>query len=431
MASNQRQRRRSAGLQRLALLAFGGILIVLILGFAVTQGIGNPSPSSGEVAIVEDAPEGLGTITEEEFQHRLDQAAAAAQVKPVPEPGDRQYDELKETALGELFDSVWLQGLAEEMDITVTEQEIADELKKLKKQTFKSEAEYKAFLKKSHFTPEDVDERVRIQILSQKIQKKVSLQAPTTPTSSEIEEYYEAAKDSQFTQPATRDARIVVNKDRGKVEAAKAELEKDNSVGNWGKVAKKYSTDVATKTSGGLSAGLTETPEPLNKAVFEAPTGQIEGPIEAPNGYIVFEVGKATPEKTQTLEEAKPQISGQLTEQANQQVFTRFIRNYGSTWRARTFCADDFTIERCANYRGDGRPAEANPACYEANPKGGPPTDCPAPVTQVKPAMPGSVSILEPEGKKLAQRPRPAGEEEAAPELPAGLPPGVAPPPGG
>lgn len=429
MASKQRQRRRSAGLQRLALLAFGSLLVVLFVGFAVAEGIGHPSPSSGEVAIVEDAPEGVGTITEEEFQHRLDQVAAAAQVSPVPEPGDKQYDELKEKALGELFDAVWLRGLAEEKGIVVTDQEIADELKKLKKQAFKTEAEYKAFLKKSKFTPEDVDARVEIQILSSKVQKQISLQAPT-PSTSEIEEYYEAAKETQFTQPETRDARIIVNKDQGKVEEAKAQLEKDNSVGNWEKVAKKYSTDVATKASGGLSAGLTKTPEPLNTAVFAAPTGQIEGPVDGPNGYIVFEVGKVSPERTQTFEEAKPQISGQLSEQVNQQIFTRFVRNYGSTWSARTFCAADFTVERCANYSGDGRPAEANPACYEANPKGGPPEACPAVVTQVKPALPGSVSILAPEGKKLAQRPRPAGEE-AAPELPAGLPPGVAPPPGG
>lgn len=424
-----RQRRGSAGLRRLALLAFGGLLVLLFIGFAVAQGIGHPSPSSGEVAIVEDAPEGLGTITEEDFQRRLAQAAAAAQVSPVPKPGDKQYDELKETALGELFDAVWLQGLAEEKDIVVTEKEIADELKKLKKQTFKSEAEYKAFLKKSKFTQEDVDERVKIQILSEKIQKQISLEVPATPSNSEIEEYYEAAKESQFTQPETRDARIIVNKDRGKVEEAKAQLEKDNSIGNWEKVAKKLSSDIATKTTGGLSAGLTDTPEPLNTAVFDAPTGQIEGPIKAPNGYIVFEVGKVTQEKTQSLEEAKPQISGQLTEQANQQVFTRFVRNYGSTWKARTFCAADFTIERCANFKGDGRPAEANPACYEANPKGGKPEACPAPVTQVKPALPGSVSVLTPEGQKLTQRPRPSGAEPAA-EVPTELPPGVAPEPG-
>ena len=429
VASKQSQRERSGGLQRLALLGFGALLAVLFIGFAVGEGIGHPSPGSDEVAIVEDAPEGIGTITEEDFQHRLEQAAAQGQVKPVPKPGDKQYDELKEKALGELFDSVWLQGLAEERDLVITDEEIAAELEKLKKQTFKSDAEYKAFLKESHFTPEDVNERVKIQILSNKIQKQISLQAPT-PSSAEIEDYYEAAKESQFTQPETRDARIIVNKDKGKVEEAKAQLEKDNSIGNWEKVAKKFSTDPATKLTGGLSAGLTDTPEPLNTAVFAAPTGQVEGPIEAPNGYVVFEVGKVTEEKTQSLNEAKAQISGQLTEQANQEIFTRFVRNYGSTWRARTFCADDFLIERCANYKGDGRPAEANPACYEADPKGGPPKDCPAPVTQVKPAMPGSVSILAPEGKKLAQRPRPAGEE-SAPEVPAGLPPGVAPPPGG
>lgn len=410
------------------MLAFAAALVLLFVGFAIAQGIGHPSPSSDEVAIVEDVPDDLGTVTDADFQHRLEQAAAQAQVKSVPKPGDKKYEELKETALGELFDAIWLQGLAEEKGISVSEKEIAAELKKLKKKAFKSEAQYKKFLKESRFTPADVNERVKIQIISTQIQEEITADAPT-PSDSEIGDYYEAAKTTQFTQPETRDARIVVNKDKGKVEEAKAELEKDNSIGNWEKVAKKYSTDPATKESGGLSPGLPDSPEPLNAAVFAAPTGQIEGPLQAPNGYTVFEVGKVSPEKTQSLEEAKPQISGQLKEQASQQIFTRFVRNYGDTWRARTFCAADFTIDRCANFRSDGRPPEANPACYEANPKGGPPEACPAIVPQVKPAQPGSVSILAPEGQKLAQRPRPS-EVEPAPEAPAGLPPGVAPAPG-
>ena len=169
-------------------------------------------------------------------------------------------------------------------------------------------------------------------------------------------------------------------------------------------------------------------PEALDAAVFAAPQGTVEGPLEEPQTYTVFEVMKITPEKVQSLEEVKSQISAQLDEQAQQQAFARFVRNYGSTWKSRTFCASDYLIERCANFKGDGRPAEANPACYEADPKA-PAEACPAPVTQVKPAEPGSVSLLTPEGQKLAQRPRPAGEEKASAATPEslGVPPTGAP----
>jgi parvulin-like peptidyl-prolyl isomerase len=428
VASNQRQGRRSAGLQRLALFGFAALFVLLFVVFAIAQGIGNPSVPSGAVAIVEDAPEGLGTITDADFQHALDQAAASAQLKSVPKPGDKKYEELKETALGELLDAIWIQGQGAEMGFSVTPQEISKELEKLKKQTFKTEKQYEEFLEEAHFTKADVNQRVTIQILSSEIQKAITEEG-VNPSNSEIEDFYEAAKSSQFTTPETRDVRFVKNKDNSKVEAAKAKLEKDDSLESWKTVAKTYSTDPTSKEKGGLQAGVGEgqLAEPLGAAVFAAPQGEVEGPIKESQGYTLFEVMKITPEKVQSLEEAKSQISAQLAERAKQESFSRFLRNYGSTWTARTFCASGFVIKRCANYKGSGRPAEANPACYEANPKGGPPEACPAPVPQVKPAQPGSISVLTPEGQKLAQRPRPSALESAAPAEGAPLPGGVPP----
>ncbi len=423
MASNQRQGRSSAGLQRLALLAFGALFVVLFLIFAIGQGIGDPSVPSDAVAVVEDAPDGLDTITDKEFAHALEQAAASAQIKPVPKPGDEKYDELKEAALGEILDATWIQGQAEEMGIEVTPEEVDKELEKLKSQSFKTPKQYEEFLKEAHFTQADVDKRVKIQILSTKIQEQVTNEAPTA-SSREIEEYYEAAKSSQYTTAETRDIRLVKNKDKAKVEAAKVALEKDDSEKSWEKVAKQYSTDT-TKGNGGLQAGVSEgttLPDALDTVAFEAPQGELQGPIEESGTYTVFEVMKITPEKVQSLDEVKSQISTQLEEQLQQQTFARFVRNYGSTWQSRTFCASDFakTVKRCANFKGEGRPAEANPACFEADPKT-PAEACPAPVTQTKPAQPGTVSLLSPEGQQLAQRPRPAGEEVAA-EAPAELP---------
>lgn len=420
---------KPAGLQRLALLAFAALFILLFVIFAVAEGIGDPSVPSDAVAVVEDAPGDLGTITKDEFQHSLEQAAAQAKVTPVPKPGDKKYDELKETALSEKLDAIWIQGQAEEMGISVTPEEIADELKKLKKQAFKTEKQYEEFLKEAHFTQADVNERVTIQILSEQIQTQVTEEAPI-PGPSEIENYYEAGKSSQYTTPESRDIRVIKNKDKAKVEEAKAALEKDDSIKSWEGVAKKYSTDT-TKGNGGLQSAVAEGTlgEPLDAAVFAAPQGELEGPLQEAGTYTVFEVMKVTPEKVQSLDEVKPQISAQLAEQAKQQAFAAFVRNYGSTWKSRTFCASGYQIERCANFASDGRPPEANKACFEANPKT-PPEACPAPITSIKPAQPGTVSPLNREGQKLAQRPRPADLEEAvAPE--GEIPPGVVPGPTG
>ncbi|HEY0390787.1 MAG TPA: peptidyl-prolyl cis-trans isomerase [Solirubrobacterales bacterium] len=428
MASTKGQGKRSAGLQRLALLAFGALFVLLFIIFAVAEGLGDPSVPSGDVAKIEDAPNDLGTVTKTDFHQAFLQAAAQGQIKPVPKPGDKKYEELKEKALGEVFDAIWIQGQAAEMGIVVTKKEIAGELAKLKKQAFKTEKQYKEFLKEAHFSIADVNERVTIQILSAKIQEQITEEAPQ-PSKAEIESYYQTAKSSQYTTGETREIRVIKNKDKAKVEAAKKLLEKDDSVKSWAKVAKKYSTDT-TKSSGGVQAGVTEgqLPEPLDAAVFAAPQGELEGPLQEPKTktYTVYEVMNITPEKVQSLDEVKSQISAQLAEQAKQETFARFVSDYSNRWKSRTFCSSDFLVERCSNFKGDGRAPEAEPACFEADPKT-PAESCPAPITQVKPAQPGSVSPLNREGQKLPQRPRPAETGAAAPEGATELPAGVVP----
>ena len=421
--------------RRLGLLVFGVAFVALFVIVAIAEGVGHAGVPSGDVAYVEDAPEGRGDITMADFRHGLVQVAAQSGQKKPPKPGSKQYAELKETTLNTLLEPIWLEGLAEELGITVTDKEVAAEFKKLKKENFKTEAEYKKFLKQANFTQADVDQRVKLQILSTKVQEQLK-EDVSTPSKSEVEDYYEAAKATQFTQKESRDIRVVVNKSRKKAKEAREALSKDDTAKNWMKVAKKYSEEPTTSQSGGLRKGVTEETleEPLAAAVFSTPEGRVEGPIKTEQGYTVFEVENSTPESVQELKAVEAQIQSTLAQRAEQEYFSSYVAGFNAKWTARTFCASGYVTERCANFEGTGHPSTAPEACYEANPKGGRPEACPAPVFQLIPALPGTVTPLEPSGKPLPQRPRPAGlkEEEgegAGGALPEGLvPEGAAPP---
>jgi parvulin-like peptidyl-prolyl isomerase len=421
---------RKLGRQRLALVVFAALFVVLFVGFAIAQGIGQPSVPSGDVAIVKGVPDEIGTISEAELKRGVLQQVASGKLKKAPKPGEKKYEELQAAALGELLDSVWIQGEAEELGIEATPKQIATELAQIKKQNFKTAAAYQEFLKTSHFTQADVDKRVKLQVLSTKIQEVIAKEAPL-PSESEVSDYYDASKATQYTTKPTRDVRIVVNKDKAKVEKAKELLDKDDSAASWKKVATKYSLDPTTKSKGGLQAGLSEEllqgKEPLVGAIFKSPTGVVVGPVNLEGNYFVVEVEKLNPEKVQTLDEVKTQIKEQLKQTIAQESFSEFVSGYQSKWQSRTFCAAGFVTERCANYVGSGHPASAPPACYEANPKT-PTTECPAPVEQTKPALPGSVTILKPKGEQLAQRPQPEGLKEGGESgltLPEGVTPGA------
>jgi parvulin-like peptidyl-prolyl isomerase len=419
VASGEGRETKPGGFQKLALLALGILLLALFVGFAIAEGIGDPSVPSGDVAVVENTPSDIGEISTAKLEHAIELSAAQAGEEKSPNPGDPKYEELKETAMKSTLEGIWIQGLAAEWGIEVTNKEVARELEKVKKESFSSEADFRKFLEEAHYTPDDVDERLRVQILSGELQEALKAKAPKL-SQSEVENYYEAAKGTQFTQKPRRDIRLIVNKDRMKAEEARDAVSTDNparsfsekiaKAKHWENVAKKYSEETSPRNNGleiGLRRGVQEGvyEEPLNAAFFNTPEDRVMGPIKAKRGYTVFEVVSVTPENVQELKEVEDQIRSTLTQRLEQEYFTTFVSQFNGEWTARTFCSKGYVMERCANYEGSSHPSTAPESCYEANPKGGRPEACPAPVFQLVPALPGTVSPLEPKGKPLAQRP--------------------------
>lgn len=399
-------------------MLFAGAFIVLFVVFAVAEGLGAPSVPKGDIALISSAPAKYEHISEADYKKSLEQQETQAGLKKPPKAGSKKEEELHNAAIGELLNSAWIFGEAEELGIKVTQKEVEAELAKVKKESFKTEKAFQEFLKESHFTEEDVNERLELQILSTKIQEKITNETPPL-SEAELESYYEEEKAKQFTKPPTRDVRVVVNENKKEVEEAQKALEADNSEASWKKVTKKYSPTTAAQ--GGLQKEISEEflQEPLKKDIFKSETGELIGPVKQAKSWLLLEVVKETPKKVQTFPEVKATIEQTLAGERQQKYFTEWVgENFTAKWTSRTQCASGFTTEQCANYKGSGRPPGASEACYEANPKV-PAKECPAPVVQNQPAIPGSVSLKTPEGERKVQRPRPeevskAGKKGAA-----------------
>jgi foldase protein PrsA len=411
-------------MKRLALVLFAALFALLFVGFAIAQGIGEPSVPSGDVALVKGVPGDVGHISEAKFKRTVLQQASQGGLKKLPKEGSSKYEELKKAAMSEVLNAVWLRGEAEELGISVTKKQIETELEQIKKTNFKTEKAFQEFLKKSHFTPEEVNEKVELNLLSTRIQEQVQSEAPPA-SSSQVSAYYEEEKAAQYTVKPSRDIRLIFSKSKAEVEKAKEELEKDHSPTGWKKVAPKRSEDPSTKTKGGLQKEVTEefVKGDLKKAIFDSATGELVGPVKYEKNYLLIEVVKLNPEKVKPLSEVKNQISTTLTQQVQQEFFSEFVSSFQAKWTSRSFCASGYVVEQCANYVGSGHPSTASPACYEANPKT-PPTECPAPVAMISPALPGTVTVVKPKGEPFPQRPRPeatAASSEGSEALPEGV----------
>jgi hypothetical protein len=407
------------GAQRIGLVLFGVVFVALFVVFAVAQGIGAGGVPSGDAAVVKSVPN--GNVSEAEVKRATIQQIAAKvaskEFKKAPKPGSAKYEEAQTTALGELLEYLWITGAAEELNITVTGKEIGSALAEIKKQQFPTEAAFQKFLKETHFTRADVLKRVKLQVVAKKVQEKIQNQSGPA-TQAEIEAYYEENKATQYTTKPSRDVRVIINKDKSKVEAAQKALEADNSAANWKKIAKKYSSDPTTAKTGGLQKGISEEflKGAIKKAIFDSATGEIVGPTAFEKNYLVTEVVALHAKKVQTLAEVKSTISTQVTETKQQKSFETFVGEFHTKWESRTYCASAFPNERCANYPASKRlekSREQYKACYEADPKT-PAKECPAAVTATKPAVPGTVTELAPQGEALVQRPYPVGGKAAA-----------------
>jgi hypothetical protein len=401
-----RDRRTVAGI---VLVAFLAISLVWV---GLAQGIGNPSPSADEVAVVEDAPD--GHITVEQFNSALEQTALGQGLQQVPKPSDPQYVTLKDTAMANLITSRWIAGEAEDRGITASDTDIENWIK----QNIGGPAQFEKAAKQAGFTPDEAREQARIIVLSQELQKEViPTQAPAV-SEELVRDFYEANK-AQFTQPETRDVREIVNKDKSEVEQAKAILEKDDSDASWKKVAAKYSTDKATKSNGGLRQGVVQgQSEPaLDNQIFSdsTTTGELVGPFQGQAGWYLIEVEKVTPESVTPIEKLESQIRQQLAQGEQQELATRAQQSITDKWSSRTFCAEDYVVQQCANYTPP-----------VATTQGAPPVTSSSAVNPGETTVfPGQAPTALPQGP---QYPAPKQQSVLGPEGAPTLPPGSVPP---
>jgi len=398
-------RKGGGAAQRVGLVLFAVVFVALFVVFAVAEGLGAPSIPAGDIALVSNAPEGLGNISEAEYKATLKRQETQAGLKKAPKAGSKKAEELHKSSIEELLSKAWIFGEAEELGIKVTQKEVETELEKVKKESFKTEKAFQEFLKEQNLTEEEVNQLIELRIIQPKIQEKITKEAPPV-TEAEAKAKYEEEKATTYTKKPTRDVRVIVNENKKEVEAARKALEADNSAASWKKVTKKYSP--TTEANAGLQKEISEEflTEPLKKDIFGAKTGELVGPVKQEKNYLLLEVVKLHPETVQPFSEVKTTITTQLTQEKEQKYFTQWVSGFQAKWTSRTHCASGFVIENCSNYKGSGHPATAAASCYEANPKT-PPTECPAPVVQNQPALPGSVTVAKPEGERLVQRPRP------------------------
>jgi foldase protein PrsA len=297
----------------------------------------------------------------------------AAQLKSECE---QQYKSLQQEVLGFLISSAWVLGEGNSLGVTVSDKEVKKQFETIKNQQFPKPAEFEKFLATSGQTVSDLLLRVKLNLLSSKIQQHV-VKSKGTPTEAQIAKYYNENK-SRFGAPEKRNLRIILTKTEAQAASAKKEVESGKS---FASIAKKVSIDPTSKANGGLLSGVVKGQEEkaLDEAVFAAKKGVLSGPVKTPFGYYIFEVLSSTAGSQQSLAQAKSSIKQQLTATQQQTALSKFVKEFKKKWTAKTECRTGYAVQDCKGYKAPKTSSTA-PVVPQT---GTPTTSTPAQTTKV------------------------------------------------
>lgn len=354
--------------------ALGAVLFAL-LGLTACGGI----PSDAVVQVG-----GGSTITKEAFNHWMGVAgssgAATGEKSPLPVPPEytaciahfraiegkpekgqkqqstaqlktqceEQYKSLQQEVLGFLISSSWVLAEANSLGVHVSDKEVQDQFLKIKDEQFPKGAEFEKFLATSGQTVSDLLLRVKLNMLSQKIQEKIVKKKPNV-TQAQVEKYYNENK-SRYGSPEKRNINLILTSTEAQAKKAKQEIESGKS---FASVAKAVSIDPTSKAKGGNIPEVVkgEEEKALDEAVFSAKPNQLGGPIKTQFGYYLYEVKGITSGDQESLSKVAPTIKQTLATQQQQQALSNFIKEFKKKWLAKTECRDGYVVADCKSYK--------------------------------------------------------------------------------
>jgi foldase protein PrsA len=276
----------------------------------------------------------------------LPQGVPKPDAKALKAQCKQEYDGINQQTLQFLITSQWLTQEAAKRHITATDKEVRTTFEQQKKQSFPKQADYQKFLQTSGQTETDLMFRVKLSVLTNKLQQSI-VKDQGTVSDAAIQDYYNKNK-QRFAQPETRDLQVVLAAKKPKADAA---LKAIKSGTPWAKVAKQYSSDTASKSQGGRLPGVTkgQQEKTFDTAIFSAPKNKVLGPIKTQFGYYVFRVTKITPAKQQSLTQVKTTIKNLLQSQQQQKALNDFVKDWQKRSKDMTVCAKGYIVQQCKN----------------------------------------------------------------------------------
>jgi foldase protein PrsA len=320
--------------------------------YVAAKGNSSQGGTSTPVIVPNDPPNFSGCIA----QARKEIPAVAKQTdKQLRSACQSLFTSLSSQVMDFLIRGYWYQADAVKQHIHISNAQVQKEFNTEKSQQYPTASAFQTFLTQSGYTLQDLLFRVRLNL----IYKALIAKHNKTITDQQITNYYNSHA-SQFGTPATRNLRIVLTKSASQANAAKSALQSGQS---WNAVAKKYSTDPATKNKGGVMTNVSQgtTDQALEKAAFSASVNKLTGPVKGQFGYYLVEVTKITPGTHKSLAQERALIRQTLTGLQQQTAQSAVDNTAKKHWLSKTTCRGAYSMADCTGYKAPKTSTSATP----------------------------------------------------------------------
>ena len=325
-----------------------GLCAAVALLVAACGGSSPKSVPSDAVAVVGDE-----SISKSDWDALIEQTRRNFQAtkRSFPKPGSVELANLKSNATQFLIQSSEYQQEADKLGVEVSEKDVDARLEQIKKQYYgnppgqptatkeQMEKRYQAALKQQGFTDEEVRSGIKLQLIREKVFKKVTKDVKVSDD--EVKAYYEKNKKQYQTpaQPESRDIRHILVKTKAKADQLYAELQANP--GKFAQLAKANSKDPSSAVNGGKlppGVGVKGRLDPaFEKVAFSIKANVISKPVQSKVGWHIIEaLGPVKPGTSAT-----PTPYSQLKEAIRQQLLSQDQQKEMDKWLAstkKTYC---------------------------------------------------------------------------------------------
>ena len=271
-------------------------------------------------------------ITRTQYVKRLHDGYAEIEQTVAPAEVAAKKDDYRKNLANDLIAELLIKDRADRLGLTVSADEVKEAVDRLKQQYgISTDQQFAESLQKSGLTRADMEARLRDTLLMNKVFSR-ELRGREDMTDKELRERYDREKEHYRLPERARLREIVILRpsNAAAVDAARQHAEQlaaqARANADFSLLATTAS-ESGTKSKGGDLGEVTrgELLPDLDKAVFNANSGAVIGPIETKSGWHILKVEQRLPSEVPAFESIKDKIRKDAGEDAWQRDYKAYI----------------------------------------------------------------------------------------------------------